>query len=497
MTDTLNIPSEFFSLNSWKYVLSYNPFEPLIFNSGFFLFYFFVCILFYQLIVENKKARTIYLLIFSIFFYYKSSGMYFYLLILSSLIDFAAGRYIALTGSQLKKRLLLILSLAANLGILGYFKYTNFFIDTINTLSGSSFNELDLFLPVGISFFTFQSMSYTIDIYRGKLQPEEKFLDFLFFVSFFPQLVAGPIVRASDFLPQISTGKELTRKNITRAFYLIILGLIKKAIIADYISINFVDRIFEMPLRYTGFENLLAVYGYALQIFCDFSGYSDMAIGLAMLLGFKLPENFNTPYKSSTITEFWRRWHISLSTWLKDYLYISLGGNRKGKMRRYYNLLLTMLLGGLWHGASWKFVFWGGMHGLFLVIEKLFGIPEKIANSRTLKIIGTIVTFHLVCFCWIFFRAESFDSGLDVLSQIFTFFHPEILSQFIDGYPVVIVLMIVGFITHFMPIKLEESVKNIVDRLNIPALAFILSLVIWLVIQFKSADIHPFIYFQF
>ncbi|NLT51161.1 MAG: MBOAT family protein [Ignavibacteria bacterium] len=493
----LNIPSELFSLEKWKAVLSYNPFEPLIFNSGFFLFFFLVCLLFYQFLVGNKKARTFYLLCFSLFFYYKSSGIYLYLMIISAMIDFYAGRYITVSSSAIKRKLLLILSLTANLSILGYFKYTNFFIEQINTISGSQINALDLFLPVGISFFTFQSMSYTIDIYRNHLKPEEKFIDFLFYVSFFPQLVAGPIVRAADFLPQIPSEKKLIRQDIGKAFYLIILGLIKKAIIADYISVNFVDRIFELPARYTGLENLFAVYGYALQIFCDFSGYSDMAIGLAMLMGFRLTDNFNAPYKAASITEFWRRWHISLSTWLRDYLYISLGGNRCSKIKRYFNLMVTMLLGGLWHGASWKFVFWGGIHGLFLVIEKYFNIPEKIAGNKMLRLAGIIITFHLVSFCWIFFRAESFSTAIEVLDQIFNYFHPEVLSQFAEGYTTVLILMVIGLFFHFTPEKIENKISTLFSKVNLFTLSLILTIVIWLVIQFKSADIQPFIYFQF
>jgi len=468
----------------------------MLFNSGFFLFFFFLCVLFYQFIVHNKRARVLFLLALSLFFYYKSSGFYFVLVIVSSIIDFIAGHVIDKTEIGAKKKTFLIISLITNLGLLGYFKYTNFLIDTANSF-GAGFGAMDIFLPVGISFFTFQSMSYTIDIYRGKLSPEKNFVDFLFFVSFFPQLVAGPIVRASDFLPQINRKIQVSKEDIGRAVFLIVGGLFKKAVIADYISINFVDRVFEMPLRYTGFENLMALYGYALQIYCDFSGYSDMAIGLALLLGFNLPINFRSPYQSASITEFWRRWHISLSTWLKDYLYIPLGGNQKGKARQYANLLITMLLGGLWHGASWKFVVWGGIHGSVLAIEKLLNFPKWVSQNKLTRLIGIIITFHIACLCWIFFRAHSFQSGIEMIDQILFYFHGEVLFQFIEGYAAVTLLMVIGYALHFMPERFETTLEGLVTRTPLIGKALMLVAIIWLVAQVKTSGIQPFIYFQF
>ncbi|GJQ61973.1 MAG: alginate O-acetyltransferase [Melioribacteraceae bacterium] len=477
-------------------LLQYNPEAPMLFNSGFFLFFFFLCVLFYQFIVHNKRSRVVYLLTLSLFFYYKSSGFYFILVVISSIIDYIAGNVINTTENQGKKKTFLIISLMTNLGLLGYFKYTNFLIDTINSF-GAEFGTMDIFLPVGISFFTFQSMSYTIDIYRGKLGPEKNFVDFLFFVSFFPQLVAGPIVRASEFLPQINKKIFVSKEDIGRAVFLIAGGLFKKAVIADFISINFVDRVFEMPLKYTGFENLMALYGYALQIYCDFSGYSDMAIGLALLLGFKLPVNFRSPYQAASITEFWRRWHISLSSWLKDYLYIPLGGNQKGKKRQYVNLALTMLLGGLWHGASWKFVVWGGIHGGVLALEKLLNFPKWVSKSKLTRFIGIVITFHIANLCWIFFRAHSFESGIDMIQQILFYFHGGVFWQFIEGYTAVFIMMIIGFALHFTPERYEVVMEKLVTRSPMIVKALILVAVIWLVAQVKSSDIQPFIYFQF
>ncbi len=275
--------------------------------------------------------RTWYLMLVSLYFYYKTSGSFVLLLLITSLVNFGLGAAINNAKSKGAKRSFLILSLVWNLGSLGYYKYTNFLLTTINQVFGGSLPLYDIVLPVGISFFTFQTWSYTLDVYFGKLKPIRSFVDFTFFVSFFPQLVAGPIVRASYFIPQIHKRVLLDKDTIARALVLIFAGLLKKGVIADYLSINFVDRVFENPALFSGVENLLGVYAYALQIYCDFSGYSDIAIGLAALLGFELPLNFITPYRASSVTEFWRRWHISLSTWLRDYLYIPLGETAKAR----------------------------------------------------------------------------------------------------------------------------------------------------------------------
>lgn len=478
-------------------LVKYNPLQPLLFNSGFFLFFFLFILVFYRFFWHNYRAKVFFLTTISLYFYYKSSGVFFVLIILSSIIDFIAGKVIYKNESPYFRKLFLVISLAMNLGILGYFKYTNFFLDSFNQLGVGSFDMLDIFLPVGVSFFTFQSMSYTIDIYRGQLKPENKFTDFLFFVSFFPQLVAGPIVRASDFLPQIKNDVYVSREDIGRALFLIIAGLLKKAVIADYISINFVDRVFEWPTRFTGVENLLALYAYTIQLYCDFSGYSDMAIGLALLLGFKLPINFNSPYKAASITEFWQRWHISLSSWLRDYLYIGLGGNRKGNIRTYVNLILTMLLGGLWHGASWRMVIWGLIQGTALAVERKLGIKKWTERSRLHRLVGFLITFNLFTFTLLFFRAQSHEISLQMLSQMWNYFNPEVFVQFIEGYPLVFILIIIGYITHFTPQSWEVRTQELITKLPLVGKALLITIVIWLVAQFKSADIQPFIYFQF
>lgn len=430
--------------------------------------------------------------------------MYLLLLIFVSINDFIIGRGIYAAQSQGRRRALLALSCVANIGLLCYFKYTNLLVDILNNFRSAPLDFENIFLPIGISFFTFQSMSYVIDIYRHRIEPLNYYPDYLFYVSFFPQLVAGPIVRARDFIPQIRREPlTVSREQVGEAVFLIATGLFKKAVISDYISLNFVDRIFDAPLLYTGFENLMGVYGYAMQIYCDFSGYSDMAIGIALLLGYRFNPNFDSPYKSATITEFWRRWHISLSSWLKDYLYISLGGNRKGRIRTYANLLITMLLGGLWHGASLRFLFWGGFHGLSLGIHKAMmdRFPSFKAQGadmpRWRRVIGIVITFNLVCFGWIFFRAQDHQTAIDVLRQIFTNFNHTIWWSFIVEYKLVVGLTLLGYVTHFISDNAGRRIQDAFIRIPIWLYPLVLTLVIWMVVQLRSGEVQPFIYFQF
>lgn len=480
---------------------SYDPSSPMIFSSGFFLWIFAAFLLVYSLLKKQDTLRIIFVTAFSYYFYYKSSGTYFFLLALVTVSDFYFARMMHQTNDYKIKKRLVISSLCINLGLLAYFKYTNFFAGFFVSLWGGEFDGFDIFLPVGISFFTFQSLSYTIDVYRGNIKPLNRLLDYAFYVSFFPQLVAGPIVRAKDFIPQIRKPLQVTDEMFGRGLFLIMSGLFKKAIISDYISANFVDRVFDSPTLYSGVENLMAVYGYALQIYCDFSGYSDMAIGIALLLGFHFNINFDSPYKSASITEFWRRWHISLSSWLKDYLYISLGGNRKGKLRQYGNLIITMFLGGLWHGASWNFVFWGLIHGVALAVHKMwsavFGDVSKAGSNPVRRFVGVVITFHLVCFCWIFFRNTSFEGSVEMISQIFSSFQIGLLPDLLAGYWKVFALMLVGYLLHFAPDRYEQQLCRKVTYMPLMKQALLFVVLIYFVVQFKSADVQPFIYFQF
>ena len=485
-------------------LLRYDASAPLIFNSGLFLFLFVGFAAGYVLLRRATTLRILYVILFSIYFYYKSSGIYFFLLIFAAVSDYWIAHGIAASRSRKAKRWLVALSAAVNLGMLGYFKYTNFLIEIANGIFGAGFLDFqNIFLPVGISFFVFQSMSYTIDVYRGVIRPLDRWIDYMFYLSFFPQLVAGPIVRARDFIPQIRQPLRVTRRMFGLGVGLVIIGLVKKAVISDYISLNFVDRIFDDPALYSGFECLMGIYGYALQIYCDFSGYSDMAIGIALLLGFRFPKNFDAPYKSATITEFWRRWHISLSSWLRDYLYISLGGNRKGRVRTYVNLLLTMLLGGLWHGAAVRFILWGALHGVALALHKMWMavVPWAKINGKdmniVLRVVGIIFTFNLVCFGWLLFRAEDMQTVHVMLYQIFNNFNPAIIPQVVEGYKAVFALIVLGYAMHFLPEKIDIDIRNRVVNASFWWQVALMALTIWCVMQIKSSDIQPFIYFQF
>ncbi len=531
--------------------LTYHAREPMLFNTGLFLFFFLLLLFFYQFVYQRPRSRITYLTLVSLYFYYKSGGFFFGLLILSTIVDFYIAGLIFKSNNRRKRTGLLMLSLVVNLGLLAYFKYTNFFVDIVSGLRGGHANPLDIALPVGISFYTFQVLSYTIDIYRGLLKPAKSIFDFAFYIMFFPHLVAGPIVRAVNFLPQIHQKVWLSRQDLGTALFLIVTGLFKKAVISDYISTNFVDRVFENPVLYSGWENLMAVYGYAMQIYCDFSGYSDMAIGIALLMGYRLGINFNQPYQSASITEFWKRWHISLSSWLRDYLYIPLGGSRAGsrgarviiygallatwlmgvvlavQQDHYFilliaavatllifipslfsrekrqplntslNLMSTMLLGGLWHGASWNFIFWGFLHGAALGIEKFIKTWVRLPDARWVKVLGVLLTFHFVCFCWIFFRAGDFHIATQVLEQIANAFDPVIIGQWMQGYLLVFALILFGYLTHFIPVSWNARLERKLAYAPMAAQIFLLAGVVYLVIQMKSADIQPFIYFRF
>lgn len=497
----LNLPDLEIDWKKLTDVLTYDPQQPMIFSSGLFLWLFLGFSLIYLLLQRKTTARLLFVSLFSYYFYYKSSGFYFFLLGIVTVSDFLLARWMYRTETSWKRKLIVCCSLCINLGLLCYFKYTNFFYEMLAPLWHGTYHPLDIFLPVGISFFTFQSLSYTIDVYRKDLKPLSNLLDYVFYVSFFPQLVAGPIVRARDFIPQIRQPLYVSPEMFGQGVFFIVSGLFKKAVISDYISVNFVERIFDNPGLYSGLENLFGVYGYALQIYCDFSGYSDMAIGIALLLGFRFPINFNSPYKADSVTDFWHRWHISLSTWLRDYLYISLGGNRKGKIRTYLNLFLTMLLGGLWHGASWNFIVWGGLHGVALAVHKyvrsLLGRAKNYGSTGWKRFFAVVLTFHFVCFCWIFFRNTTFEGSATMIRQIFTAFHPELAGQLFTGYWKVFLLMGVGYLLHACPDRWQEACSRGMIRLPLVGQALVLILLVYLVMQVKSSDIQPFIYFQF
>jgi D-alanyl-lipoteichoic acid acyltransferase DltB (MBOAT superfamily) len=476
--------------------LVYDPQNPMLFNSGVFLFVFTVFIFIYALLYQNRTLRTLYVILFSLYFYYKASGWYLGILLLTVVVDYYIALFIYRTSKPIYKKLGLLVSIFTSVGLLCYFKYTNFFLSNIFSLLGKPFEPLDIFLPIGISFYTFQTLSYVIDIYRGRFKPSYNLLDYTFYMTYFPHLVAGPIVRAADFLPQIYHKIIIHKEGIYYGLALVIRGLIKKAIVADYIA-QYNDMVFGNPAGYSGFENLMAMYGYTLQIYCDFSGYSDMAIGLSQIMGFRLCENFRSPYLALNITDFWRRWHISLSSWLRDYIYIPLGGNRKGEIRQYLHLLATMLIGGLWHGASWKFIFWGGMHGLGLAAHKLWQKFGVASSSRFVNWIAALLTFHFVALLWIFFRAVDFESAVVMISKFSLDLDPAFILPFWEARSLFLILLILGFALHFTPHSLKDKAVFIFVRSPLPLKTAFFLVVLQLIIQLQGEGVQPFIYFQF
>ncbi len=547
-----------------KNIFSYDPHSPLIFTRFFFWGFFAVVMIGYSFISNKITARSLYLLVFSLFFYYKSSGLFFFLLVFSTMVDYYFGNWMYKSKSELFRKFMLAMSISINLFLLAYFKYTyfltnivndwfgtnyvanNFLAEFSNLLTGSHFDTSKIFLPVGISFFTFQTMSYSLDIYRRKMEPVRNIIDFGFYVSFFPQLVAGPIVRASEFIPQIYEKFRLSRYEFGLALFMILKGLIKKIMIGDYIAVNFIDRIFANPDMYSGFESMMAMIGYSLQVYCDFSGYTDIAIGVALFMGFRLSQNFNSPYKAKNCADFWSRWHISFSTWLRDYLYIPLGGNRNATAGTYINLslilaifvlmasnsvvtivilssaavlailmfaikavrqkvitninlMITMLIGGLWHGASWNFIIWGGLNGLGIVVYKLWRkiSPWEKYNNVVATVWKIAITFSFITLTRVFFRAPDYKTATTMLSKLWNSFSPEIIPAVLSGYYKIWLMMLFGFITHWLSYNFKDKWRD--KFINFPhwSQALITVVIVFVIYQSICSDMQAFIYFQF
>ena len=529
---------------------------------GFWVFFALVFIGFASL--ERKLAlRNAYLMLVSWFFYYHTSQWYVVLLIFATSVDFGVAHALHRSDKPWLRKLLLALSVVSNLGVLFFFKYAYFAADVWNDLTGLTWNptpfwagwsnaslgtdfvEDMILLPVGISFYTFQCLSYTIDVYRRNLKPVARFTDFAFYVSFFPQLVAGPIVRASDFVPQLYQPYRVTRTQFGLGLFWIVNGLLKKVILADFLAVHLVDRIFSQPTLYTGWENALGLLAYTMQVYADFSGYTDIAIGIALWMGFTLVQNFNSPYKASSVGEFWKRWHMSLSSWLKDYLYIPLGGNRSGSVASYLlifaglfgfaltatsslvsyllagvvllflllyqfipafrrgfntnvNLMLTMLLGGLWHGASWNFMVWGGLNGLGLLAHKQWSrIRPYRVEGWMLRGLGVLITLLFITFTRIWFRAPDWSTAMSIIDQLSTGWNviPSLAMLAAWWRPALILAM--GFAIHWIPERHKAWYRDRFANFN-PVLLAVISLAsILLAYQFMAAESQPFIYFQF
>ena len=607
-------------------VFSFDPNSPLLFTQFHFWAFFALVFAGFALAKQRRLLRNSYLFFVSLLFYYKTSGLFVGLLILVTCTDFFIAQAIHGSTVKWKKRAWLVLSVTIDLGILCYFKYAYFFADMVhsifgfkmtvsnvaasagNAIIGTDFFDADrIILPVGISFYTFQVISYTADVYKGLVKPVRNILDFGFYVTFFPQLVAGPIVKASDFIPQLYKKYNLSHRMFGIAVFWIINGLIKKIVLSDYLAVNFIDRVFDNPHLFSGLENLMSLFVYSLQVYADFSGYTDIAIGLSLLMGFHLPMNFNSPYKALNCSNFWKRWHISLSRWLQTYLYIPLGGNRNITFGTYFwiivitlaalvlsgswwvaagvlllaamviytayrhperrkkiyanlNAMITMLLGGLWHGASLNFVIWGGLNGVGMVVYKFWrdnsplwrvGLslvvvavlslliwiaPMALWNvlivcavfiaisavvrwlyskynskERNLKWLANswaiLVTFTFISFTRLFFRSGSnldpatanevaWKTAKSMVQQMGTSWNVNVLDV-LWGYHNVFLLFVIGMVIHWLPVKLKRRYRLTFASLPLPAMGAIVVVAVFFIYQFVTAEMQPFIYFQF
>ncbi len=473
--------------------------QPLLFHTGAFFFFFTIFIVVFAVLRQQKLARFGWVLLFSYFYYYKCNGPFMVALLVTTVADYFIANRLHKESRPRVRKLLVTLSVLLGLGILGYFKYTNFFLRNYSWLSGDAVEPISIFLPIGISFYTFQSISYVIDIYRKDQEPAHSLFEYAFYLSFFPQIVAGPIERARVLLPQIRQLATPTPAEVSEGLSRIVQGLVKKALIADYLGL-FCDLVFDHPQTYSGIEVTLAIYAYALQIYFDFSGYSDMAIGMARIVGIKLPENFHSPYRATSIREFWRRWHISLSTWLRDYLYIPLGGNRKGKGRQYLNLMLTMLLGGLWHGASWNFVVWGGFHGIGLAVHRFVSERWPAADGKgnpTRKLIGWLITMQLVLALWVFFRAKDFPTAWLMFERSVLDWDWAHLSSVWRVRKWLILTMGLGAVISLVPNRWSLVLTKRFVAIPALAKAVVFLVLLQFVVQVQQSNVQPFIYFQF
>jgi D-alanyl-lipoteichoic acid acyltransferase DltB (MBOAT superfamily) len=488
----------------------------VLFNSPVYGLFLVTCFAVFWALRKHRLPRALFLVGASYFFYFYGtyaaaleerpplgpwgwSALCLGIIVVGSTLDYFIGKALGRTEDRRKRKALLLVSIAYYLGVLSLFKYAGFAADSIADLAHAAGIpmqpvHLRLVLPFGISFFTFETMSYTIDVYRREIEPCDRYLDYILFVCFFPHLVAGPIVRPQQMLPQLRAEPRFCAREQAEGLWLIATGLTKKIVIGDTLRLDHVDRVFDNPERFSGPEVLLAVYAYAVQIYADFSGYTDVAIGSALLFGYRLPKNFDAPYTASNLQDFWRRWHISLSSWLRDYLYVPLGGNRGTNVATYRNLLLTMVLGGLWHGASWNFVIWGALHGVALAVTRAWqrargeGRPPGFAG----RALSTLLTFHYVCFAWIFFKAKTFAGARLVLERIATGG-----GGTTNLAPKVVALVALGIVLHFLPRRFDEAVRarfaaspSVVQGVVLAAAAIGLHLA-------AAAKPAPFIYGQF
>jgi alginate O-acetyltransferase complex protein AlgI len=475
----------------------------VLFPTVTFAIFFSIVLPVSWLLMPRGTRWRIFMISASYFFYGYWNVRFVLLIVASTIWNQVWGTALHRLHNDRRRRVALTAAVAGNLGLLGYFKYAQFFeVSARNALNDIGIHVspeiLRVTLPVGISFFTFQAMSYIIDIYRRQIEPVN-FLDFAVYISFFPHVVAGPIVRASEFLPQLEEKRDPRRVDAGRAFFLIISGLFKKVVLANFLATTLVDRVFSLPELHNGKEILFAIYGYAVQIYCDFSGYTDIAIGLALLLGFRFPQNFNAPYTAESLQDFWRRWHMTLTRWLRDYLYIPLGGNRAGERATYRNLMITMLLGGLWHGAAWTFVAWGAIHGGALTLEQY---RHNLREAKGLapppdtvwrRLGRRVATFHVVCLGWVFFRAETFHVAWVVLTRLFVGWGSP--TPLITGG--VVLAIGFGIAMQYVPRNVIDRAQVVFSRLSPVQMGIAMAVALLFIDALGPQGVAPFIYFAF
>jgi alginate O-acetyltransferase complex protein AlgI len=460
----------------------------VLFPTVTFAVFFLIVLPVSWALMRSQPVWRVFILIASYVFYGWWDWHFVFLLAASTVVNHVLAVAIYRAQDLRARKSLLGLAVAFDLGLLAYFKYADFFLSSLDNVLGTAWIAT-ITLPVGVSFFTFMAISYVVDTYRGELVPAS-FARFAVFQAFFPHLVAGPIVRASELLPQLEKPRDPRRVDTSRAFFLIVVGLFLKVVIANHLATHIVDDVFAAPDRHSSLEVLMAVYGYAVQIFADFCGYTNIAIGVALLLGFEFPQNFASPYTAVSLQDFWRRWHMTLSRWLRDYLYIPLGGSRKGNLITYRNLMLTMLLGGLWHGAAWTFVVWGAIHGLGLCIERATGWRP---HTRAQQWFGRVLTFNVVCFAWIFFRADSFSRAGEVIRRLFDAWgqsSPLVTTS-------VVLAIVVGIAGQYLHPPAIGRLLASFGRLPVVAQSACVAIALTVINTLGPTGVAPFIYFRF
>ncbi len=486
--------------------LKYNSGNPLIYNSVLFFILFTLFFGFYALVSNNIRYRNILILLFSLYFYYKVSGAAVVLLVIMATSDYLIGRAIYFTKNEFKRNFFLTLSVVINAGCLAFFKYTNFLLENFSGIARPDMPPvvMNIILPIGISFFVFRSLSYVIDVHREVIvKPENDYVNYILYVSFFPYILAGPISKARDVLPQFRNKITLTEEKISKAFFLIMTGAFKKIFISDFIAVNFVNRVFENPDFFSGSENLMATYGATIQIYCDFSGYTDIVIGIALLMGFTINANFNKPFLAKNITDFWRRWHITLSQWLSEYLFYTLSYNFRQykKVGIVLAVLLTFIISGLWHGANWTFILWGYFHGLALtwdiVSENFRAKISKKIPTGIYNFISIFLTFNFVSFSIILFKSPDLAVAGKIFTKIFSGFNLSIAGQWFSVYKQPFIMILFAYALHFTPMKWNELLVQKYSGLHWVYKSLILVVSIIVIYQAVSARVQPFIYLEF